>query len=289
MLDLSIAAHREYLTEFIERALQEDVGPGDHSSLATIDGAQRGRARMICKSDGVLAGVAIVEFIFRQFAEDAQVEVVLHDGAKAEAGNIILYIDGYVRDILTLERLSLNIIQRLSGVATQTAILVKMLEGTGCKLLDTRKTTPNMRLLEKWAVTLGGGYNHRFGLFDMIMLKDNHIDASGSITAAISRTLAYKQENGIHIPVEIETRSLEDVSEVLKVGGVERIMLDNFSPELAKRAVEMIAGKFETECSGGITAQNIRAYAETGVDFISTGSVTHTVKSLDISLKIMNS
>ena len=244
---------------------------------------------MICKSDGVLAGVAIVEFIFRQFAEDAQVEVVLHDGAKAEAGNIILYIDGYVRDILTLERLSLNIIQRLSGVATQTAILVKMLEGTGCKLLDTRKTTPNMRLLEKWAVTLGGGYNHRFGLFDMIMLKDNHIDASGSISAAISRTLAYKQENGIHIPVEIETRSLEDVSEVLKVGGVERIMLDNFSPELAKRAVEMIAGKFETECSGGITAQNIRAYAETGVDFISTGSVTHTVKSLDISLKIMNS
>lgn len=283
-----VQTHRKELEFFISSALAEDIGEGDHSSLASIPENKIGKASLFVKENGVLAGVELAEFIFKSYSDGMKMDIHLKDGSVVENGMTAFQIEGYIRDILKLERLTLNCMQRMSGIATQTAALVKLLEGTNTKLLDTRKTTPNNRLLEKWAVTLGGGNNHRFGLYDMIMLKDNHIDGAGGIEMAIKATHDYLKKQNLKLKIEIESRNLEEVKEVLKVGGVNRIMLDNFTPELLKEAIQLINGKFETEASGGITSENVRSYAETGVDFISTSSITHSVKSLDLSLKIVN-
>jgi nicotinate-nucleotide pyrophosphorylase (carboxylating) len=273
------------LTTFITAALKEDVGDGDHSSLAAIPEAAESKARLLVKDQGILAGVDLAVKIFNQVDPNLEVEVRLADGAGITPGNVVLIVSGSSRSILTAERLVLNCMQRMSGIATKTRHLVNLVSGTGCQLLDTRKTTPNFRLAEKWAVLIGGGSNHRYGLFDMIMLKDNHIDMAGGIKAAILRTNDYLRATHKKLKIEIETRNLTEVEEVLHVGQVDIIMLDNMDVPTMKKAVQMIKGRYKTEASGGITEETIRNVAECGVDYISVGALTHSIKSLDLSLK----
>jgi nicotinate-nucleotide pyrophosphorylase (carboxylating) len=273
------------LADFISAALLEDVGPGDYSTLSAVPADAQNRARLLIKDDGILAGVDMGLHIFRQVDPQLQVKVLLQDGTPVRKGDIGLEVSGSARSILTAERLVLNCMQRMSGIATITQRMVALIEGTGAKLLDTRKTTPNFRIAEKWAVAIGGGHNHRYGLYDMVMLKDNHIDFAGGIRPAIEASRKFLAEKGLSLKIEVETRSLQEVEEVLRVGGIDRIMLDNMSPEVMRQAVQLIDRRFETEASGGITESTIRPIAETGVDYISVGALTHSAKSLDISLK----
>ena len=274
-----------FVNDLIELAIREDIGDGDHSSLACIPHDERGRMKLLVKQEGVLAGVEVAETVLRRLDPDVKFEKRLDDGARVQPGDIAFYVEGRLISLLQAERILLNIMQRMSGVATQTAVYVNELAGLKTQVIDTRKTTPGMRVLDKMAVRIGGGGNHRIGLFDMVILKDNHIDFAGGITPAIRKTQAYLKEKGKNIPIEVEVRSLDDIREVLSVGGVDRIMLDNFSPETTREAVALIGGRYETEASGGITLKNLREYAECGVDFISVGALTHQIKSLDLSLK----
>ncbi|GAA4827305.1 carboxylating nicotinate-nucleotide diphosphorylase [Algivirga pacifica] len=280
----------EYLTEeavnqFIDLALKEDVGDGDHSSLASVPANKVEKARLIIKDSGILAGIEMAEKILHRVDPSVQVNILIEDGTEVKYGDIAMLVEGSAQSILTAERLLLNCMQRMSGIATHTRKLTNLLEGTGAALLDTRKTTPNFRIMEKWAVFIGGGKNHRFGLYDMIMLKDNHIDYAGGITAAVQDTLRYLEETGRSLPIEVETRNLDEVKEALSVDGISRIMLDNMSTEEMKDAVQLINGKVETEASGGIHEGNIAEVAKCGVDYISVGALTHSSRSLDISLK----
>ncbi|MBI3233331.1 MAG: carboxylating nicotinate-nucleotide diphosphorylase [Bacteroidetes bacterium] len=273
---------------FVQQAIDEDRGDGDHTSLACIPADKQAKAKLLVKDDGILAGVALAQLIFSMVDVSIKSEVLIIDGSHIKKGDIVFYAEGPAQSLLLAERLMLNCMQRLSGVATATSKLVKLIEGTKAKLLDTRKTTPGMRLLEKWAVTMGGGVNHRIGLYDMMMIKDNHVDAAGGIKNAIERALLYKKEkNKNDLKIEVETRNMEEVNEVISIGGVNRIMLDNFTPEKMKEAVTLIDGRYETEASGGINEETIRTYAETGVDFISVGAITHSVKALDLSFKVV--
>lgn len=275
----------EAISTFIRTALAEDIGDGDHSSLASIPAEAQNRAQLIVKDNGVLAGVALAHDIFRAVDADLRVEELLSDGTRVKVGDIAFRVAGKAQSILTAERLVLNCMQRMSGIATHTAHLTSLLAGTRAQLLDTRKTTPNFRLCEKWAVLIGGGVNHRYGLFDQIILKDNHVDYAGGIRAAIEATHAYLARTGRQLPIEIETRTLAEVQEALDTGGIARIMLDNMPPSLLREAVALIGGRFPTEASGGITEDTIAAVAATGVDFISVGALTHSLDSLDLSLK----
>lgn len=272
------------LDELILSALREDIGDGDHSTLACIPHQYKGKAKMVAKADGIICGIEVGKRVFELVDSETKVTPLMKDGDRIKKGDLIMTVEGSSASILTAERTALNFMQRLSGIASQTNYMVGMLKGLHTRLLDTRKTTPNMRLLEKYAVKTGGGTNHRIGLYDMIMLKDNHIDFAGGIPQAIERTHQYLKEKGKDLKIEIEVRNMDELEEVLKIGGVHRIMLDNFGPEMLKTAVERIAGKYETEASGGITQETLRKYAETGVDFISVGALTHHIKSLDISL-----
>ncbi len=276
---------QESLDDFIDRAFQEDLGDGDHSSLASIPSEAVKSAYLVMKEDGVIAGMALAPLIFHRLDSEMKIEPQVNDGDHVKTGDVILRLHGKVRAILGGERLLLNCMQRMSGIATKTAQLNTLISATGAKLLDTRKTTPNMRMLEKWAVVIGGGVNHRYGLYDMIMLKDNHNDFAGGITASVNATKKYLVETERKLKIEVETRDLQEVSEALAVGGVDRIMLDNMSTEEMIEAVKLVAGRSETEASGGITEETIRSVAETGVDYISVGALTHSIKSLDISLK----
>lgn len=269
----------------IRQALTEDVGPGDYTSLSTISPTAQARAHCLIKDTGILAGVPLAFRIFEIVDPNLKIEAVLEDGTEVSPGDVAFYVSGSARSILTAERLVLNLMQRMSGIATQTHRVNQELAGLSCKLLDTRKTTPLIRHVEKWAVTIGGGVNHRFGLYDMVMIKDNHVDYAGGIPAAIQACREYLAANGLTLKIEVETRNLEEVQEVLDCGGVDRIMLDNMSLDMMREAVALIGDQSETEASGGITIDRIRAVAETGVDFISMGALTHSVKSLDISLK----
>ena len=271
--------------EIIESALLEDIGDGDHSSLACVPESARGKATLFVKDDGILAGVDLAVRIFRKYDPSLEVDVLIIDGTPVKKGDIAFTVTGSSRSILATERLVLNFMQRMSGIATQTNRIVSLLEGTSTRLLDTRKTTPCIRYMEKWAVRIGGGENHRFALYDMIMLKDNHIDYAGGIKPAIERTQAYLQESGKTLKVEIEVRNFDELHQVLEIGKVDRIMLDNFTVEQLEEALKLIPSHYETEASGGITIETIRDYAETGVDFISVGALTHSFKSLDMSLK----
>jgi len=281
---------KPYLTQerihaFIDSALQEDVGPGDYSSLGAFAPNIRSTARLLIKDHGILAGVDLAQQIFARVDSGLQVSVLLADGTAVGPGQIGLMVQGKAQSILMAERLVLNCLQRMSGIATYTHQLCQLVAGTGARILDTRKTTPNFRMLEKWAVTIGGGTNHRFGLYDMIMLKDNHVDYAGGIRPAIEAIASYQQQHGLQLRVEIETRTLAEVEEVLATGGVDVIMLDNMDTDTLRQAVAMIGQRYETEASGGITEETIRQVAETGVDFISVGALTHSYKSIDMSLK----
>ncbi|QHL88080.1 carboxylating nicotinate-nucleotide diphosphorylase [Nibribacter ruber] len=276
---------QESIQAFIRQALQEDVADGDHSSLAAIPASATNQAKLLVKDEGILAGVELAVAIFKEVDPTLRVEVLLQDGTPIKHGDVALTVHGKAQSILTAERLVLNCMQRMSGIATYTQSIVKLIEGTGTRLLDTRKTTPNFRMMEKWAVLIGGGTNHRFGLFDMIMLKDNHVDYAGGIKPAIEATHAYLKKLGKDLKIEVETRNIEEVREALEVGGIHRIMLDNFPVEKLKEAVDLIGGRVEVEASGGITEKTIRTVAETGVDFISVGALTHSNRSLDLSLK----
>lgn len=273
------------LRNFIAQWLSEDTGDGDHSSLASIPAEAEGKAKLLIKDNGILAGVRIALVVFSEADKSLKTELLIPDGSVVKPGDIAFYVSGRVQSILKSERLVLNIMQRMSGIATTTRSYVDLLKGLNTKILDTRKTTPGMRELEKEAVRLGGGFNHRMGLYDMIMLKDNHIDYAGGIKAAIKRTNEYLKRTGRNLKIEIEARNLPDVMEIIETGGVDRIMLDNFSINDTKSAVKIISGKYETESSGGITFKNIRDYAGCGVDYISVGALTHHLKSLDMSLK----
>ncbi len=270
---------------FLETALREDIGDGDHSSLSCIPPSSKGTARLLIKDEGIIAGIDIAIRIFRRIDPGLKLELFLKDGDRVKNGDIAFTVSGKVLSILKSERLVLNVMQRMSGIATQTSQYVQKLEGLKTRILDTRKTTPGMRILDKEAVRIGGGMNHRMGLYDMIMLKDNHIDFAGGIERAINKTTHYLKKEGKDLQIEIEARSQEDVREILRVGKIHRIMLDNFSPEQTRQAIELIAGRFETESSGNITLENLRDYAECGVDFISVGALTHQIRSLDFSLK----
>lgn len=272
------------LDELIRMALQEDIGDGDHSTLACIPADAEGSAKMVAKQDGILCGAEVGKRVFQFVDKTLNVTLLKKDGDAVAKGDIVMLVEGHSGSILTAERTALNFMQRLSGIATETHRMVSMLKGLNTKLLDTRKTTPNMRLLEKYAVTCGGGTNHRIGLYDMIMLKDNHIDFAGGIEAAIDRTRNYLKEKNKDLRIEIEVRNLDELQRVLDHGGVDRIMLDNFDIPTLREAVKRINHRFETEASGGITDQTLRPYAETGVDFISVGALTHHIKSLDLSL-----
>jgi len=273
------------LDEIIAEALKEDLGDGDHSSLATIPKNAKGKAQLLVKENGIIAGINLAKKIFKTIDSTLIFKKFLDDGAKVKIGDIAFEIEGSSISILSAERLVLNFMQRMSGIATKTAELVSSLKGLNVKLLDTRKTTPLLREIEKYAVKIGGGENHRFGLYDMIMIKDNHIDFSGGIQKAILATQSYLKSINRNLKIEIEVRNLKELNEVLNCGGVDRIMLDNFSIAKMRKAVELVAGKCETEASGGITETSIRSYAETGVDYISVGALTHHIKSLDLSLK----
>ena len=277
--------YKPFVDELIELAIEEDLGDGDHTSLACIPAEAHGRMRLLCKQEGVLAGVEIAQLVLHRLDPAMRFEQLLDDGARVKPGDVAFYVSGRLQSLLQAERILLNIMQRMSGVATQTAVYVARLEGLHTRVLDTRKTTPGMRVLDKMAVKIGGGENHRMGLFDMILLKDNHIDFAGGIRAAIARTRDYLAARGKQLPIECEVRSLEDIDEVFAAGGVDRIMFDNFTPEMTRRAMEKVAGRCETESSGGITLDTLRHYAECGVDFISVGALTHQIRSLDMSLK----
>ncbi|MFS0491938.1 carboxylating nicotinate-nucleotide diphosphorylase [Leadbetterella byssophila] len=277
--------NQEDLLKFINLALEEDVREGDHTSLSTVPADAIGKAKLLVKDTGILAGVELAELIFKTVDPRLKVEVLLKDGSPIKPGDIPLYVEGPDRSILTAERLVLNCMQRMSGIATVTKSIVDRLEGTNCKVLDTRKTTPGIRLLEKWAVQIGGGVNHRFGLFDMILIKDNHVDYAGGIKEALQAAQNYVKEKGLKLDIEIEVRNLDELKQVLEVGGVVRIMLDNFNYGQIREALQIIDGRFPVEASGGITPENVREYAETGVDYVSMGYLTHSVKSLDLSLK----
>ena len=272
------------LDTLIKMALREDIGDGDHSTLACIPPTATGTAKMVAKADGILCGAEVGERVFTLVDSNLKVNLLKHDGDAIVKGDIVMTVEGPSGSILTAERTALNFMQRLSGIATETHHMVQMLNGLHTQLLDTRKTTPNMRLLEKYAVKCGGGTNHRIGLYDMVMLKDNHIDFAGGIEAAIDRTRDYLKANNKDLRIEIEVRNLDELQRVLNHGGVDRIMLDNFDTKTLAEAVRRIDGKYETEASGGITDETLRAYAETGVDFISVGALTHHIKSLDLSL-----
>jgi len=276
---------REDLIPFLQRAFAEDIGDGDHTTLSCIPAEALGKSRLIIKEAGVVAGVEVAKEVFRYFDPELKVTEFIADGAEVMPGDIVFEVEGRVQSLLQTERLMLNIMQRMSGIATVTRKYVKELEGTGTRVLDTRKTTPGMRLLEKEAVKLGGGVNHRIGLYDMILLKDNHVDFAGGIENAIQRAKTYLKAKGKDLKIEIEVRSIAELERVMAVGGVDRIMLDNFDLRTTREAVKRIDGKYETESSGGITFSTLRQYAECGVDFISVGALTHSVKSLDISFK----
>jgi len=276
---------KEELNTFIEFALNEDIREGDHTSLACIPNTAIGKAQLLVKENGVLAGMEVAQAIFEKVNPDIQFFPLMKDGESMAIGNVAFIVEGQSSSILTAERLVLNCMQRMSGIATKTRHIVQLLQGTQAKVLDTRKTTPSIRLLEKWAVKIGGGVNHRFGLYDMMMIKDNHIDFAGGIAAAIEKANNYQKNKGINIPIEVEARNLQEVDEILKAGNIQRIMLDNFSYADTRTAVERINSKYETEASGGITEETIREHALCGVDFISVGALTHSVNSLDLSLK----
>ena len=269
----------------IDLAFAEDIGDGDHTTLCCIPEDAMGKSHLLIKDNGILAGVEIAKKVFNRFDPTMSVEVLINDGEPVKVGDIAMVVTGKVRSLLQTERLMLNIMQRMSGIATMTNKYVKRIEGTKTHILDTRKTTPGMRILEKQAVRIGGGMNHRIGLFDMILLKDNHIDFAGGIENAINRCHEYLKEKNLDLKIEIEVRSFDELNQVISHGGVNRIMLDNFSVEDTKKAVEIINGRYETESSGGITYDTIRSYAECGVDFISVGALTHSVKCLDMSFK----
>lgn len=265
----------------------EDIGDGDHTTLSCIPASAMGKSQLIVKENGVLAGVEVAREVFRAFDPGLKMTVFIADGAEVKVGDVAFVVEGKVQSLLQTERLMLNIMQRMSGVATCTREFVKALEGTKTRVLDTRKTTPGLRLLEKEAVKIGGGVNHRIGLYDMILLKDNHVDFAGGIDKAILRAQDYLKEKGKNLKIEIEVRNFDELAQVMAVGGIQRIMLDNFTPENTRKAVDIIAGKYETESSGGITFATLRDYAECGVDYISVGALTHSVKSLDMSFKAL--
>jgi len=277
----------EALTAFIRAGLAEDVGDGDHSTLASIPADARNRARLLVKDEGVLAGVALARLIFAEVDSALEMTELLPDGSRVRRGDVAFTVAGPARSILTAERLLLNCMQRMSGIATLTARLTARLAGTNARLLDTRKTTPGFRICEKWAVLIGGGVNHRYGLFDMIMLKDNHVDYAGGITAAVQSTREYLRSTGRQLQIEVETRTLAEVQEALEVGGIDRILLDNMSPTQLHEAVQLVAGRVPTEASGGITEAALPEIAATGVDFISVGALTHSAPILDLSLKAL--
>ena len=274
-----------HIEEIVRLALKEDIGDGDHTSLATIPEDATGEAVLTAKDQGIIAGIDVAREVFRQVDSTIRMNVLMDDGSAVKKGDKIFYVLGKARSLLTAERTALNFLQRMSGIATFTRKLANQLEGYPARLLDTRKTTACNRTVEKMAVRLGGGHNHRFGLFDMIMIKDNHVDFSGGIEKAIQATHNYLKGKGKNLKIEIEVRNFDELDEVLRVGGVNRIMLDNFTPDDLKKAVDIIGGAYETEASGNISIDNIRKYAETGVDFISVGALTHQIKSLDLSLK----
>ena len=274
-----------YVRAFIQSALREDIGEGDHTSLSTVPADAVGTAELKVKDRGVLAGVELAQAIFTEVDASLQVQVFITDGTWIEPGQVVLEVSGSSQSILRAERLVLNCMQRMSGIATYTRSLVNILEGTRAKLLDTRKTTPNFRLAEKWACKIGGAVNHRYGLFDMILIKDNHVDFAGGIKAALDKAFSYNKALAKPLDVMIEVRNETELDEVLAIGGVKRIMLDNFSPDRLRAAIRKINGRYPTEASGGINEKTLRAYGETGVDYISVGALTHQVKSLDLSLK----
>ncbi|MCU0408053.1 MAG: carboxylating nicotinate-nucleotide diphosphorylase [Bacteroidales bacterium] len=272
--------------ELLIRYLDEDIGPGDHSSLASIPAGSEGKARLLVKEEGIIAGIDIAEELFRLSGNRVEFVKMISDGTRIAPGDIAFTVEGDKHQILRTERLALNILQRMSGIATRTSEYVQRLSGLKAKILDTRKTTPGFRYFEKEAVRIGGGCNHRMGLYDMIMLKDNHVDYAGGIEKAIARTREYLSAKNLDLRVEIETRNIAEIERVISFGGVDRIMLDNFTVEQTREAVSLIAGRFETESSGGITLETIRSYAECGVDYISVGALTHHINSLDLSLKV---
>ncbi len=279
------AEYLPFVEELIELCIKEDIGDGDHTSLCCIPATEQGKMRLLCKQDGVIAGIEVAELILKRLDPEMKFEQILNDGDIVKPGDVAFFVSGRLQSLLQAERILLNTMQRMSGVATETAKYVKRLEGLNTKVLDTRKTTPGMRVLDKMAVKIGGGENHRMGLFDMILLKDNHIDFAGGVGKAVSGAKAYLAANGKNIPIECEVRSLEDIDEVFAAGGVDRIMFDNFSPALTVEGIKKVAGRCETESSGGINYDTMRDYAECGVDFISIGALTHQIKSLDMSLK----
>ena len=273
------------IDEIIQNALREDIGDGDHSTLSCVPENATGVAKLLVKGDGIMAGIELAKRIFEMYDPSLEVTTFINDGDQIKFGDIAFEVKGSSRSILTTERLVLNFMQRMSGIATQTSKIVKLIEGTDVKLLDTRKTTPGVRYMEKWAVRIGGGHNHRFALYDMIMLKDNHVDYAGGVKPAIERANAYLKGTGRDLKIEIEVRNETELAEAIEVGNVDRIMLDNFTPERIVAALKTIPDHFEVEASGGITIDTIRSFAETGVDFISVGALTHSFESLDMSLK----
>ena len=272
------------LDELIAQALKEDIGDGDHTTLATVPENKTGKVKMLAKQDGIISGIEVVKKVYGKLDPETKINVKIKDGEKVKYGDVIMTIEGKSRTLLTGERLALNFIQRMSGIATYTNKLVKKIEDTGAVLLDTRKTTPCNRIVEKMAVKDGGAENHRFGLFDMIMIKDNHVDFAGGIKEAILAVKKYLSKKNKNLKIELEIRNFDELDEALKTGGIHRLMLDNFKPDEIKKALTLINGKYETEASGGITEENIREYAKTGVDYISVGALTHQIKSLDISI-----
>ena len=269
---------KELIDKLIDLAFAEDIGDGDHTTLSCIPATAMGKSKLLIKEAGVLAGIEVAKEIFNRFDSTMKVEVFINDGTEVKPGDVAMVVEGKVQSLLQTERLMLNVMQRMSGIATMTRKYAKVLEGTNTRVLDTRKTTPGMRILEKMAVKIGGGVNHRIGLFDMILLKDNHVDFAGGIDKAITRAKEYCKEKGKDLKIEIEVRSFDELQQVLDLGGVDRIMFDNFTPEMTKKAVEMVAGKYETESSGGITFDTLREYAECGVDFISVGALRHNLQ-----------
>lgn len=276
---------KKTIEQFINDALKEDIGEGDHTSLATIPVHAFGKAKLLIKDSGIIAGVELALEIFKTVDADLDVTVFIHDGDFVKYGDVALTVSGKARSIVAAERLVLNTLQRMSGIATTTHQIVKLLSTTHTKVLDTRKTTPNLRFLEKWAVQIGGGVNHRFGLYDMILIKDNHVDYAGGIANAILSAQDYLKTQHKNLQIEIEVRNLSELQEVIKIGGIDRILIDNFNFEELKKAITLVDGRFITEASGGITEENALEYAQCGVDFISMGALTHSVKSLDMSLK----
>lgn len=288
MIDFTKTHHHHFnLKQFISQVILEDVGDGDHTSHACIPSKNKGSMHLLVKENGIIAGVEAAELFFKKIDPGSKIKVLIKDGSPVKKGDIVFIVFGNTQKLLTAERLVLNIMQRMSGIATKTNQLQKLCQGTKAKVIDTRKTTPGFRFFEKWAVQIGGGSNHRFGLYDMILIKDNHIDFAGGIVQAIDSAKKYLKTKKKKLAIEVETRNLQDVKMVMKHGGVQRIMLDNYTPAETLKAVKLIGGKYEVESSGGITEKNIKKYAQCGVDFISVGALTHHVKSIDLSLKAL--